>query len=591
MIGKENLLESWLALQCGMLAGATQAVVLCVDSEGSYNEAARWPKNLATSAGLSNAAAASAGKPTCTVVRFNEAAAASDLKGIVITCPLSRDKEQFGIVAVQLSEADDAQGRACAKALLWGLAWLNLLVDAQPEKAESQLSTVIDMVASSLEHGTFEESSSAVVAELARRFTCERISLGFIRGGSAKVLAVSRNASADNRMALLRAIGAAMDESIDQDSTLVYPPSREHSSQIVAAHESLLTTYGGGSICTIPIAHDGRLIAAMTLEHQAPDYFDAATIRSCEAVVSLVGPILAGKRQEERWIGPRLLGTSRGQLSKLTKSGHTSFKLGAIAAVCTILFLSLATGEYRISADATVESQTQRAVTAPFDGYVNESSVRPGDIVKAGMVLCQLEDRDLKLEQLKWSSEAAKLRKEYREALATHENSRVRILQAQLEQAAAQLELAEEQLARTQVAAPVDGMIVKGDLTQSLGAPVERGDVLFEVAPLDNYRVMLAVDEREVGRLAAGLSGRLALSSMPDNRLPIEIQRITPVSTPKDGKNYFAVQAKLSSELTQSLRPGMQGVGKISVGKRKLIWIWTHEMLDWVRLKSWRWLS
>ncbi len=591
MAAKDYLVESWLGLQCSMLSGAMEAVVLLADEDGSYKEVARWPENIAASEVLSNVAASVTGKPKCTVVHFDAAGDDQAHQGNFVTCPLSRDSECFGVIAVQIAAADDAQGRACAKALLWGRAWLNLLMDAHSDTAENHLLTVIDMVATSLGQTGFDESASAVVAELARRIGCERVSLGFLRRKHARVLAMSGSASADNRMALLQSVGAAMDEAIDQDMTLVYPLRETSSSNIVDAQKHLLDTYGCGSICTVPIAHEGQLIAAMTFEHQSADFFESTQIALCEAVVSLIGPILAGKRQEQRWLGPRLLGTSRSQLKKLTGRGHLGLKLVTAISGVALLFLSVATGEYRVSADAMVESLVQRAVTAPFDGYVDESSVRPGDVVKAGAVLARLEDRDLKLEELKWSSEATKLRKEYREALAAHENSRVRILQAQLEQASAQLALAKEQLARTKVAAPVDGMIVKGDLTQSLGAPVERGDLLFEVAPLNEYRVMLAVDEREVGRLATGLSGQLALAGMPNTRLPIAVQRITPISTSEGGTNFFAVQASLLSEHADMLRPGMQGIGKISVGRRKLIWIWTHELLDWLRLRTWRWFG
>ena len=38
------------------------------------------------------------------------------------------------------------------------------------------------------------------------------------------------------------------------------------------------------------------------------------------------------------------------------------------------------------------------------------------------------------------------------------------------------------------------------------------------------------------------------------------------------------------------LRPGMEGVGKVSVGERKLIWIFTHSLFDWFRLWSWKWM-
>jgi hypothetical protein len=38
------------------------------------------------------------------------------------------------------------------------------------------------------------------------------------------------------------------------------------------------------------------------------------------------------------------------------------------------------------------------------------------------------------------------------------------------------------------------------------------------------------------------------------------------------------------------LRPGMEGIGKITIDRRMLIWVWTHEMIDWLRLQLWRWM-
>ena len=60
--------------------------------------------------------------------------------------------------------------------------------------------------------------------------------------------------------------------------------------------------------------------------------------------------------------------------------------------------------------------------------------------------------------------------------------------------------------------APFDGIIVSGDLSQSLGSPVERGQVLFEVAPLDGYRIVLRVDERDIPYVALGQRGELAVT-------------------------------------------------------------------------------
>ena len=57
----------------------------------------------------------------------------------------------------------------------------------------------------------------------------------------------------------------------------------------------------------------------------------------------------------------------------------------------------------------------------------------------------------------------------------------------------------------------------------------------------------------------------------------------------ENGRNFFRVEARLAT-IDNSLRPGMEGVGKISVDRRRLISIWTRELIEWLRLWLWRWL-
>jgi hypothetical protein len=122
-----------------------------------------------------------------------------------------------------------------------------------------------------------------------------------------------------------------------------------------------------------------------------------------------------------------------------------------------------------------------------------------------------------------------------------------------------------------------------------LGAPVERGSIVFEVAPLSDYRILLEVDERDVTALMISQTGVLAIAGLPDYVPQIEIMRITPVATTKEGRNVFEVEASLTEDPSAALKPGMQGVGKITVGDRKLIWIWTHKIIEWIRMFVWAW--
>jgi RND family efflux transporter MFP subunit len=229
-----------------------------------------------------------------------------------------------------------------------------------------------------------------------------------------------------------------------------------------------------------------------------------------------------------------------------------------------------------------------RAVTAPIQGYIAQAKARPGDRVAKDELLARLDDRALRVERTRWQSELEQKSKEYQRAIAESERSRVQVLHAEMEQSQARIDLIEEQLARTEIRAPFEGLVVRGDLSQMLGAPVQRGDVLFEVAPLDEYRIQLRVDERDINEVAVGQSGTLILSSLPAMPLGFRVTKLTPLSVAEEGRNNFHVEARLIDD-NPAVRPGMQGYGKVSVGERKLTYIATAHLFQWVRMTWWRW--
>jgi RND family efflux transporter MFP subunit len=251
-----------------------------------------------------------------------------------------------------------------------------------------------------------------------------------------------------------------------------------------------------------------------------------------------------------------------------------------------LVFFSFIPSSYRVTANVIMEGSSQRILAAPVDGYIAIANKRAGDIVKAGDLIATLDDKDLKLEELQLKSQRQQLQRKYRSSLASRDRSKANILTAQISQANANLELVTEQLSRLQLIAPIDGMIIEGDLTQSIGSPVSRGDVLFKVSPAGDYRVILNVDESDISQIEIGQTGQLALSAIPDKRLDIAVSNITPISTSINGHTFFRVEAKLTTG-DQQIQPGMEGVGKIEVGDRNLIWILTHKAMDRIKLMFW----
>ena len=165
----------------------------------------------------------------------------------------------------------------------------------------------------------------------------------------------------------------------------------------------------------------------------------------------------------------------------------------------------------------------------------------------------------------------------------------MRVIKEQISQIDAEIDLIEQQMKSIHLTAPFDGVVIEGDLSQMLGSPVERGDSLFKIAPLEGYRIILKVDEREISYVREGQNGTLALSSLSQLNFPIKVERITSVARAEDGANTFRVEASLPG-VPDFLRPGMQGIGKINAGRETMIWIWTHEIIDWFRLWLWSWI-
>jgi RND family efflux transporter MFP subunit len=380
-----------------------------------------------------------------------------------------------------------------------------------------------------------------------------------------------------------------MGEAVDQGEIVVSPPPRDDLPLVTHAHDVLLRESGAGAAATFPLMSDGEVVGALSLERSAPYRFDPESLELAEALAAVAGPIVELKRRAEANLVVHAGRSATGLWKKLTGPRHPGLKLAAVATAAAAAFLTFATGTFRVSADMTVEGRVQRAVTAPFNGYVKEAPLRAGDMVKAGQAMGRFEDRELQLERIKLTAQREQLERQHREAMAKHDRAQTAIVGAQLDQSEAQLALVEEQLARAVMTAPVDGVIVSGDLSQNLGSPVERGQVLFEVAPLDGYRIVLRVDERDMAHVEVGQRGELAVTAMPGEGLPFTVTSIVPVNLAQDGRNLFRVEARLDGD-SGRLRPGMTGVGKIHVEERHLAWIWTRSFTDWVRLKLWSWM-
>ncbi len=510
----------------------------------------------------------------------------------VLAQPLFVAVKLHGALVVEVDSKPEPELRQLLQQLRLGTGWpaahLQRLGGREGLSRKARLELVPNLLAATVDQERFPGASRAFATELATELGCDRVAVGAYDRGRVTLQALSHASHAGKRTNLVQAIEGAMDEAVDQRATIVYPAAGE-ATVGTQAHAELARQHGSQAICTVPLVQVGRICGAITLERAEGPRFNEETVRLCEAAASLVGPVLEVMRLDDRWIGRKLADVVRTRLRQLIGPNYVALKLATGGVAALLLFLALANGDYRVTADTVLEPVVLRVAAAPFDGYVATAPARAGDLVEEGDLLAALDDRDLRLEQVKWSSQREQLMKQQRQALADRDAARVKIFTASLDEAEAELARIEDRLSRSELRAPFAGIVISGDLTEQLGAPVEKGAVLFEVAPLDAYRVTLEVPETDIADVEIGQSGRIVFASLPQDVYAFKVERITPVAVAEEGSNYFLVEAQLA-EADARLRPAIEGVAKIDAGRRRLLWIWTHEAVNWLRLALWKWL-
>jgi multidrug efflux pump subunit AcrA (membrane-fusion protein) len=294
-------------------------------------------------------------------------------------------------------------------------------------------------------------------------------------------------------------------------------------------------------------------------------------------------------KRRDRWWGARLLAAFREKAAVLFGPEHTGAKLAGIAAAVALGILFFGRMEYRVEATFILKSDVIAQLPAPFDGYLDEVSIRIGDPVTKDQPLLALDTRELLLRESAAIAERQRFLAEAQKAESDNSVAEMRIAQASAEEARARLDLARYHLLKAKVLAPFDGFVVEGDLRERLSSPVKQGEVLVKVAKLEQMYAEVAMPERDVHEIHAGQTGVLAFASRPQFAFPVKIERVEPVAEVREKGNIFVVRADFGSRPEAWWRPGMSGICKVSVGSRNLLWIATHRTMDFLRLNLWWW--
>lgn len=218
-------------------------------------------------------------------------------------------------------------------------------------------------------------------------------------------------------------------------------------------------------------------------------------------------------------------------------------------------------------------------IKSEISGRVVQVRAQPGDHVKAGQVLVELDQTQLdsELHEAQRLVEAAGISAEHMlRELHRQENlhtatvsTEKELLDAQvnrdlainnLEVLRARLDAAKERLAKAIIRAPHDGMVLQHTLREGqviVGATsFSQGTVLMQVADLTQLLVETKINEIDSPRVHPGMKAQISFDTIHDQTYAGEIETVAPSATLVDLVRVFLVRIRFQGADSR-IKPGI----------------------------------
>lgn len=234
--------------------------------------------------------------------------------------------------------------------------------------------------------------------------------------------------------------------------------------------------------------------------------------------------------------------------------------LGALLVLCLPVRLTvLAPGEL-VPANPAV-------IRAPLEGVIDTFHVQPNEKVSAGQVLFGFDEAliqsKLEVSRQALATAEAEYRQTAQQALTDAKSkAQLAILTGKIEEKRAEAGFLAEQLKRTRVLAPQDGIALFDDPSEWIGKPVAVGERIMRIAAPADVEVEAWVPLADAIPLADKASVSLYLSASPLSPVDAEVRYFAHDAVERPDGNYaYRLRARLTSATNH--RVGLKGTARV----------------------------
>jgi RND family efflux transporter MFP subunit len=357
-----------------------------------------------------------------------------------------------------------------------------------------------------------------------------------------------------------------------------------------AKFEKYFADTGMRAFYSMPLGDDTGRVGLLALESDDPDFLTPAHI---EILQVLAGQTTVALRNAQMYKEVPFISVLEPVLERKRKFMAMEKKRRAlvmIAAGAAALFLAVVPLPVRVDGEAVVAPVHRAQVQPEIEGVVGAVYVREGQHVTRGQVLGELNAWDFRsaLAGAEAKYQTALLRVNH--SLAGNDTGDAGVERVQADYWKGEVDRAKTLLDKTQLRAPIDGVISTPHMDNLVGRRLQFGDTFAEVMDTSQAIVDVAVDDSDAGMLRAGQPAVVKLNSYATRTFHGTVQVVSPRAEAETNARVFFARVLLPNQ-DGAVRSGMEGLGKVRVATYPAGYVLFRRPVIWIYSKLWSWFG
>jgi RND family efflux transporter MFP subunit len=514
----------------------------------------------------------------------------------LLAAPLLEDEKPIGAIAVankrgrnpRFTEADEGLLADLAHAAVRALHNVRLW---EAEKRIEQLDALLTVSREITATLDFDKVMATVVNASAAIISFERCALAILQRGRLRLGAVSglaeidrSDASVNRTEALLEWVffgGSDVAVTRMEDGTIVTDrPETEEKFRVFFDESGRNAFYG------VVLKDEEGKLGVIGFECDEPIVFDAETRDLLQILVSQATVAL---RNAQLYQQVPLAGLWQPLLQRWRKVQAVPTRRAltwAAGTLAVLVVLALVPWRIRVAGQARVFPLRRVAVTSSVDGFISAVHHREGDAVTAGDLLATLRDEQYRAELAEATSAKAVAESELNRHRAEGDAAVMYQALAKRDALDAKIRLAQSRMARTEIRAPVAGIVVTPRLDEKTGQFLASSAEFCVLADISDVTVEVAVPESEAAQLRVGEPLWAKMNPYPGRTFHGTVQHIA-AEVHEEGAERFVIAESRVENPEALLKPGMLGKAKVSIGRRSLATALFRKPLRYAWMKLW----